>query len=350
MCRADKTAADWLARQHGAPLDAGAERAFEAWLAEDVEHGIAYAEVERAWAIAGAVRNDLRIQARREALAGQTPAAQIRRAALAAGLAIAMLAGGGTLALQHFMGPRPLATQAFRTDVGQRSTVTLSDGSVVTLNTDTVVRTRADGERRLVYLDKGQAFFRVAHDRRHPFVVTAAGRTVTALGTAFDVRVEGRELKVVLVEGKVRVEGPPPAAVASSRSAPLAAGERTPPRDVQATEMLAGSELVAPDNSEWRLTRADTVRETSWIRGQIIFDNEPLGEVVEELNRYTDQKMVIDDPTLAARPISGAFKPGDVSGFARSLKSYRYAYVAAEDGETLHFAPLKGVIEKSSRD
>jgi transmembrane sensor len=105
--------------------------------------------------------------------------------------------------------------------------------------------------------------------------------------------------------------------------------------------MLAGSQLIAPGNAEWRLTRANTARETSWIRGQIIFDDEPLGSVIAELNRYSDQKMVIDDPALAARPISGAFKPGDMRGFARSLEAYRYAYVAAEDGQTLHFAPLK---------
>jgi transmembrane sensor len=344
-----KTAAVWFARQRAAPLDAQGREAFERWLGEDVEHGIAYGEAERAWAVAGAVREDPRIRARHEALARRTPTGALRGAALAAGLAIAVLGGGGTLAVQHFLGPKPLATQAFRTDVGQRSMVTLPDGSVVTLNTNTVVRTRADGQRRLVYLDKGQAFFKVAKDHRHPFVVTAAGRTVTALGTAFDVRVDGRELRVVLVEGRVRVEGPPSTAPTGTRLSGKAAAAVQPVAEVQATEMLAGSELVAPDNSEWRLSRADTVRETSWTRGQIIFDDEPLGAVVAELNRYTDQKMVIDDPGLAARPISGAFKPGDVQGFARSLESYRYAYVAAENGQTLHFASITER-KKNSRD
>jgi hypothetical protein len=51
--------------------------------------------------------------------------------------------------------------------------------------------------------------------------------------------------------------------------------------------------------------------------------------------------MIIDDPALAARPISGAFKPGDVQGFARSLQSYRYAYVSAQDRQTLHFASVR---------
>ena len=320
-----RTAANWFARNRAADLGDAERHAFDAWLAEDVEHRIAYADAERGWEVAKAAFDDPRV--RRE-----TPARARIRVAIAAGLALSLLGGGGLLAVQQFTGPKPLATQAFRTEVGQRSTVTLPDGSVVTLNTDTTVRTRADGERRLVYLDKGQAYFKVAKDRRHPFVVTAAGRTVTALGTAFDVRVEGRGLKVVLVEGKVRVEGPPAARPAAAEPGV---------REVQATEMLAGSQLVAPDNSEWRLTSANTARETSWLSGQLIFDDEPLGRVVAELNRYSQKKMVIEDPALAARPISGAFKPGDVRGFARSLEAYRYAYVASEDAGTLHFEPLR---------
>jgi len=340
-----KTAAAWFARRRAGPLEAPEQGAFAAWLSEDVEHGLAYGDAEHAWAVADAVCGDPRIQARRAALASQTPAWALRRAAMAAGLAVAVLAGGGTLVVQHAFGPKHLATQAFHTRVGQRSTVTLPDGSAVTLNTDTVIRTRSDGERRLVYLDKGQAFFKVAKDRRHPFVVTAAGRTVTALGTAFDVRLDGRKLTVVLVEGKVRVEGPPAAPTTVHRSGRAAPGEGRS-ADVQATEMLAGSELVAPDTSEWRLTRADTVKETSWTRGQIIFDDQPLSAVVAELNRYTDQKMVIDDPGLASRPISGSFKPGDVRGFTRSLEAYRYAYVAAQDSRSIHFAPVQIADEK----
>lgn len=344
MSELSRAAAAWFARRR-ARLNEQDQAAFEAWLAEDIDHGFAYAEAERAWEVAAVAfadpraRCDVRGSARRHRA--------FASGALAAGLALAVFGGGGLWALNVATGVKPLATKTFHTDVGQRSTVTLPDGSVVTLNTDTVVRTRADGERRLVYLDRGQAFFQVAKDRRHPFVVAAAGRTVTAVGTAFDVRVDGRQLKVVLVEGKVRVEAPPAHPVSGDVRAHSAPGARTA-TDSLATEMLAGSELVAPPDAGWRLTRADTVRETSWVRGQLIFDDEPLGDVVAELNRYSDQKMVIDDPALAARTLSGAFKPGDVQGFARSLETYGYAYVSAEDRRTLHFTPINRS-EKSSR-
>lgn len=320
-------AAGWFARRRSGAFNGRDQAELDAWLDADPEHVEAYAAIERAWGGAAAVRGDPRVMARRQALLKARGRRTVMLRALAASLAVAVL-GGGVVGVQTLTGPRPLATQAFRTAVGQRATVTLPDGSVVTLNTDTVVRTRADHDRRLVYLDKGQAFFKVAHDRRHPFVVAAAGRTVTALGTAFDVRVDRGALRVVLVEGKVRVETPvAPPAPAPTREGPAPVVR---PAVGQATEMVAGSELVAPDDADWRLTRADVMRETSWTRGQIIFDNKPLGAVVEELNRYSDQKMVVSGERLASTPISGTFKPGDLHGFAVALENYRLARVENE--------------------
>ncbi len=213
--------------------------------------------------------------------------------------------------------------------------MSLPDGSEVTLNTDTVVRTRADGDKRLVYLEKGQAFFKVAKDRRHPFVVSAAGRTVTALGTAFDVRVDGGALKVVLVEGKVRVESAKVAALPQQTSSqPMAATD-------QATEMSAGSQLVAPDDADWRLTRTDTARETSWLTRQIVFDDEALGDIVEEMNRYTVKKMTIDDPMLAERRLSGIYAAGDLAAFSEALKGYGVAELKEDSSGGVRVVALR---------
>ncbi|MGE5501701.1 MAG: FecR family protein [Ignavibacteriales bacterium] len=313
-------AIDWFVRGRTASADTAA--AFQAWLAESAEHAAAYAEVEQAWAAAGEAAFEPEIVAMGSRFAGRRGG--FGRRAIAAGLAAAVL-GVGALGVYGLNAPKPLANQTFRTGVGQQATVTLPDGSVVTLNTDTVVHTRADGERRLVYLDKGQAFFKVAHDRAHPFVVAAAGRTVTALGTAFDVRVDHGALRVVLVEGKVRVEAPRPRPVADKP-----AETRTP----LATEMAPGSQLIAPDDAEWRLTRTNVAEETSWLHGQIIFDDEPLGAVVDELNRYSNRKLVLADPGLQQVRISGIFRPGDLDGFARALRTSKMAQLGDEtDGE-----------------
>ena len=150
-------------------------------------------------------------------------------------------------------------------------------------------------------------------------MVKAAGRTVTALGTAFDVRVEGGALKVVLVEGKVRVESAEPSRAGRQEDA----GAATPIE--QATEMSAGSQLVAPDDADWRLSRVNVTRETSWLHRQIVFDDETLGDIVAEMNRYTERKMSIDDPALAGRRLSGIYTVGDLAAFSEALKGYGVA-------------------------
>jgi transmembrane sensor len=293
--------------------------------------------VERLWAAATEVADDPDIRAWKADIDRGLQRRRFSRRAIAASLAAAVL-GVASTGVYQIVGPKPLADQAFRTGVGQQATVTLPDGSTVTLNTDTRVRTQADPDRRLVYLDQGQAFFEVAKDRRRPFVVTAAGRTVTALGTAFDVRVDkDGALKVVLVEGKVRVEKAPPSPGAASAAAVLArtTGEASArPAAPIATEMGAGSQLIAPNDSDWRVTAADVKRETSWLNGQIVVKDQPLIEAIAELNRYSKRKIVLGDPTLAQVRVSGVFRPGDIDGFARALKSSGLAQVGQEtDGE-----------------
>lgn len=332
-------ATDWLMRRERGPLSDAEARAFEAWL-ETPQNRQAYEEVEWLWAAAGAAEGQPRVEAQRRRVLRSVEWSRPTRRAMAAAFAAAVIGAGG-LGTYWLSGPKPLATQSFRTAVGQQATVSLPDGSVVTLNTDTVVRTRADADTRLVYLDKGQAFFKVAKDRRHPFVVHAAGRTVTALGTAFDVRVDGGALKVVLVEGKVRVESAKVAALTPAGPSKPAKGVAAAAPSEQATEMSAGSQLVAPDDADWRLTRTDTARETSWLHRQIVFDDEALGDIVAEMNRYSARKMVIDDPALAGRRLSGIYAVGDLAAFSEALKGYGVAELKEDAGGNVRVVSLR---------
>lgn len=335
--RATDAAVDWLMRRSAGPLAPADRETFEAWLAEGPENRQAYEEVEWIWSAAAAAEGQPRVEAQRRRVLARVEWGHPRRRAFAAAL-VAGIVGLSSFGFHVLTGPKPLATQSFRTAVGQQATVTLPDGSVVTLNTDTMVHTRADAERRLVYLDRGQAFFRVAHDRRHPFIVSAAGRTVTALGTAFDVRLESGGVKVVLVEGKVRVESKarqPMPIVQPAASGPAVASVQ------QATEMSAGSELVASNDADWRLRRVDTVRETSWLRRQIVFDDDALGDIVAEMNRYTEHRMVVDDPSLARRRLSGIYTVGDLAAFSEALRGYGVAQLKEDASGTVHVVALK---------
>ena len=332
----DDLAAAWFARQRAGDMTPAEAAELEVWLAADPEHRAALDALQRAWERAEIARHDPEILAWRER-ALKRPSGWRRfltPRAIAAALAIAVLGVGST----WMVGSAGLLTgywrfsgQEFHTDHGQRATFSLPDGSKVTLNTDSRLRTRAIDGKRMVYLDKGQAFFRVAKDSAHPFVVHAGGRTITAIGTAFDVRVEGKRFEVTLVEGKIRVEAPLPAAPAKTKA-------DQPAPVVQATEMAAGSQLVAVDPRGWTVRPADTTRETSWLAGRLMFENETLATVAAEFDRYSEQKIAFADPALAEVRITGTFRSGDVGTFVRALERYRLARVETETDDAVRLS------------
>ena len=311
----------WRMR-HEEGLSAAEQAAFDAWLAEPRHHD-AYAAADTLWAASGELERHPQFEATRAWAEQASGRAWMTRRAMAAAFAAVVVGAGGLFGYLQTL-PKPLVDQSFRTAIGQQATVSLPDGSQLTLNTDTVVRTRADENRRLVYLDRGQAFFKVARDARHPFVVQAAGRTVTALGTAFDVRVADGGLKVVLVEGKVRVQSAKPIA---------------PTAPPMTTDMAAGSQLVAVSDADWRLTSTNVARETSWLTGQLVFDDQSLAAIVEEMNRYSKRKMVVDEG-VAERRLSGNFTPGDVHGFSQALRAAGLAELRDGPDGAIHISPL----------
>ncbi|MDB5460061.1 MAG: putative Anti-FecI sigma factor, FecR, partial [Caulobacteraceae bacterium] len=204
-----------------------------------------------------------------------------------------------------------------RTGVGQTANIGLIDGSRLTLDTDTTIRTQITARKRLIFLDHGRAFFKVAHDRSRPFIVEAAGKSVTATGTAFEVTSEARRFEVLLVEGRVRVSLPAKnTGVAEER--------------LVSTELTPGTRLAGVEAGTWTLTRVDGRGELGWMEGQLLFDNKPLGVIVAEMNRYSRRKILIDDPQVASRPVYGAFMAGDVDQFVRALVDYRIVRIKSQ--------------------
>ena len=329
----DAAAARWFARKRSGTMSAHEAEALEVWLARDPEHRAVFDQTEYWWGAASALRNDPGILALREDVAARPRRRLFVGGAMAASLAVAMLGGWG--AVNSGLLPAPAfmeASQTFRTGVGQTATVRLRDGSVVTLDTDTVLRARLTEDRRSIRLSRGQAFFKVAKDTTRPFVVAAGDKLVTATGTAFTVRVEKEQVEVTLVEGRVRVEeAPPPVRAPASRAAP----------PVESTDMNPGSRLVAVEDRHWTMGRVDTSKATSWMEGQLIFEDRPLGQVVAELNRYSDRKIVIADAAVANTPITGAFATGDVEGFVSAVRAYRLASVVSETRREVELAAVE---------
>jgi transmembrane sensor len=311
----DSAAAAWLAKLQGGSAE---RQAFDDWLAQSPTNREAWARAQRLWSGLALVEDDPAVAAlRREArLAMQTARPRLidqpwlRRAA-AASAAIVLLGGalGGWFWLSPPARPEASSAQTFTTAVGQRASYRLADGSVVTLNTDSKVEVGHWGRERPVRLARGQAYFQVAKDAKRPFIVSAGRDRVTAVGTAFDVRFEPERLAVTLVEGRVRIAGP------------TSNGERT-------VELTAGSQFLADARANWQVSEVDTAHAASWLRGQLVFDAQPLSAVVAEMNRFSTRKLRIADPALARTPISGVFQTGEVDAFAKALQDYGLARVS----------------------
>ena len=316
-----EAAAGWLARLRADDADEGDRRAFERWLEEDDSHREAFRRASFAWDAADQARQDERIAALRQwAMTPQRPA---RRPFRWGGIALGGMAAAALAALLVVPDaarvlPDPVREVAsvaperdirrLETQVGQRASARFADGTMVTLNTDTVINVPRWEEERIVELVRGEAHFAVATDPQRPFSVIVAGKRVTALGTRFDVRLdEDESVSVTLVEGRVRVA---PDEVGGPASAAPSA------------EMNPGTRLIVPRAGEWRLAAADTERSTSWLRGQIIFDRDSLGHAVREMNRYSEVELRLADPRLAATPVSGVFHVGRVEEFASALEAY----------------------------
>lgn len=315
-------AADWLSLVRSGQMTRGEQVALEAWLDADPAHTEAYNRMHETWRVFGELEDDPAVMEVREwARRRHNHAFRFR---IAAGIAAAAVLSGGW-AGWWATSPAPLpeevvaaATvapeQAFATGVGESRTVTLFDGSTVTLDTNSALTASEVGGIRLVELKQGQAFFNVAKDAARPFKVMAAGRTVTATGTQFSVRVDPANYQVTLVEGSVTVETP------RSRFIPGKAADLKP-----------GFALKAEDAGRaWKVAKVDVAADTSWRSGRLTFDDRPLADAAAEMNRYSKRKVVVD-PAVADTQIVGVFPAGDVEAFARAAEATHIAAITYSD-------------------
>lgn len=337
-------AADWwVAKRALGLLSTRESAALEVWL-EDDRNRAAFDLVQGVHEQAGAYAGEPEIrEMRAEALKAGPLGMQERswgRVAATGAAVVLLLGGGGWLLLREpSNGAAAVAdageaslptTQRYETRVGERREVRLDDGSVVTLNTGSLLEVAYNPARRDVRLLRGQALFQVAHNKAWPFVVSAGDRQVTAVGTAFDVRVDGSRVRVVLLEGKVRVD--PLRREGLERLIPQLAAEDLGP----------GQQLVASTGApSVTVAAADIQRAVSWRNGQVIFRDDTLGAAVTELNRYSETRILVNDPKLSALKVSGVFNTDRPENFVAAVTTF-YPIKAVQT------AP--GVTELSWRD
>lgn len=192
----------------------------------------------------------------------------------------------------------------YRTQKGERSSVALPDGSAVVLDTDSAVEVAYTSIERGVRLLHGQALFEVAKHKPLPFRVHAGSRVITAVGTRFDVRLLGSPdtptVRVALLEGAVNVTN-------ANRAS------------LETASMVAGEVLQAPPSAPMRVQPGDAGTLASWESGVLIFNDRPLSEAVEEMNRYTTNPIVLADESSRDLRVSGVFNTGDPEHFAQTI-------------------------------
>lgn len=321
----DEMASYWLVRLTASDCSPEERCAFEAWKEDDPAHEDAYLRLQRGGAMFDRHLGDPQIQALADRALRETEPSIWRKrrfqyAAIAASL---ILATGVAISMNYGVGfnqgpGREILTsvERYETAIGERSTVALPDGSVITLNTNSLMEVDFSSAAREVRLLKGQGFFEVAKDVGRPFVVTAGDKRVVALGTAFDVRFDkGDVVEVTLVEGLVEVAGVGVSGPAENSGAFTETG----PAKIR---LHAGERLIAKAKTAPAVEKTDAVEETSWRTGKLIFRDRPLSSVIAEMNRYSVQKLVLDgdDVRLAEMRVSGSFNAGRATTFVDALE------------------------------
>lgn len=304
----DEQAAAYVARL-ACDADPAARQEIYAWVSADPRHAVAFARMEAAWEASERLRA---APPSLEPVSGGRRRTFILGAAAAASAAVAATVGWRLLD----------NGERYRTRVGERRVIALSDGSTLTLNTASTVDVAFTAKARHLRLVRGEALFEVAHDPSKPFLVEAGAARFRALGTAFNVRVRPDVVELTVTQGVVAV----------------VAGESDVDRMPGARRIVAGggavvrSGAVAATALDEQLLR----QRVAWQDGVLEFDGESLAQVVGEFNRYRRQPIVIGDARLESLRIGGRFEVDEADKFLTALtSSFPIEAVATSDGGVL---------------
>jgi transmembrane sensor len=386
-------ASDWFVDFRVGDVDAEARERFDQWLRRSPEHIRAYWEIARTYVTLPAPSPDKVNVAELIAYAhsdgnvvpfnpvtradepramatevprppppasrGGWPQPGRRRFLAAAALAFALTITGELLwQLKRY--------PSYSTDIGERRSLTLADGSTVDLNARSSIRIEFSSTERRVELLDGQALFQVAKDKQRPFIVASGEATVRAVGTQFDVYRKASGTTVTVVEGRVAVyssahvesasgsaEGPslsatataphahsqthavgsPKNASGSAPALPTAPPGLADPSGAGGVFLSAGEQVTVTPKTMVAPRRADLTAAIAWTQRKLIFDGSKLSEVAEEFNRYNRRQLVIEGDALPDFHVSGVYSSTDPASLVRFLREQPGVKVTESESE-----------------
>lgn len=318
----DQRAAEWVVRESESDRWRPSDQAdLDAWLGQSWVHRTAYWRLKAAWNRVDELENLPTTEITSEPLrvpmrppAQDASAFPIRNVLYRIAAALLLAAAIGAVWLRTPGSPKE---EVFATNVGGHELVTLADGSQIELNTDTVVRVALDTDKRIVTLDKGEAYFQVVHDPAHPFEVYAGNERVSDIGTDFVVKADAGRLQVALLEGR----------------AVLGSADDTRPS--RASVLTPGDVAIATNGviSVNQVPLQTLLNDLAWRRGALIFKDTALSDAAQEFNRYNREKIVIADASAGRRRIGGTFATHGVDRFAAVVRVALGLKVSNRNGE-----------------
>ncbi|PCK09589.1 MAG: hypothetical protein COA42_03520 [Alteromonadaceae bacterium] len=324
----DQQALDWLVRLQSPELDKASEAEFFQWLAKSPGHQAAYIKAESLWQ-RGAVMSQVRVP---EAKAAPWRILGIARAwfdltGLQQGgvFASVCVAGMVLFASVQYGSSNPMEFESYQTAYGEQREVTLSDGSIILLNTDTSVSVSYSDDLRQISLNRGEAFFDVESDAERPFDVLVPSGVIRVLGTQFGVRRSHEYTTVTVIKGRVGLD--------AQLDAP--AGEK----------QVYQADLTLQANQRFVLEAADenAVPETidassilAWREKRLIYRGDSLSNVVVDLDRYFEENIRLADASIAMMEVVAIIQLNDVDVTVAALAaSLNLDVTRSLDGKTI---------------
>lgn len=291
-----EAASDWLTRQQDSEHWTAQDKiAFEHWLQQDPRHQQAYEAISQTWTMFDQVKRPAPPVNKASTNATAVPAPRTKTSwRNRLGLHWRPIVGGALsfcatlgMATWYWYQHSPQYTQHVETAQAEQRDITLPDGSVVSLNQNSTLEVEYSPHERSLELLQGEAFFKVAPQGDHRFVVKSANTQVRVIGTAFNVRLAPSRVYVSVREGVVSVNS-------------------TGDRENHSTTLKAGDALrISTDTGLQKPSPSTPDRAGAWQSGQLIFKRTPLHEVIDELQGYMTQPIELVDTQIRSYPVSG---------------------------------------------
>lgn len=313
-----KQAIQWLIAQNSGTWSATDQRALDEWLVADGKHQQQYLQIQKLWDrmdvyktqdfpqrqaaqdYQPTIRSDNLVQ-----FPGLTASEIVTRPYpkrepphwLKTGFAVA----ASILLLLGIQTYRQIGIEHYQTAKGEQQTIFLADGSQILLNTDSELTVELKMFQRKVQLSKGEALFTVTHNPIRPFEVAAGNGTIRDIGTRFDVYAQVDKVDVAVLEGEVDIV-----------------------TNQQQFRQVLGAGQSASFNQQGKVSSKlmpNPQALTAWEHGKLIFAEQPLEDVLNQIARYHTVEFQIADPKLRNIKISGSFKTSNLQLLLETLEA-----------------------------